>query len=445
MKSMRLNNPQDAQIKVKEHLQMYPALRAVTVCFSDLEGRLHMLDYDKEFLIKSSENLTFDGSSIRGFTNQNESDLRLHIDWAASYVFPDKHFPNKMLIFGEVCDKDNKPYEADIRSQLKLYLAELRKKELIVNVAAEIEGFLFNGERAEQLYHETGNFEFCTSGGYFNALPGSKLRSFIDEVAEVQRLCGFENEKDHPEVAPSQFEINWSYTEALAACDQIQLYKLICRQVAANNGCTASFLPKPVVGVNGSGMHTNISVSKGGKNLFFGGEENNLSRMAIDFINGVLNRAEELCLVMNPSVNSYRRLDPAYEAPNEIKSSAIDRGSMIRIPLGNEKSARVEVRTVSPDANPYMTLLTLLKAGLEVENPGHRPPGTLPCNIHEAMKYFEESKFIGDVLGNSVQQRYLRWKQESAFRCPQALGTSVKAAEIMFHHEVTNQMLWSQF
>src|SRR3954454_16218816 len=235
-------------------------IKAVTVLFSDLEGRLHMLDYDKKFLVKSWDNLTFDGSSIRGFTAQRESDLRLHMDWSAFYWGPSDVFgAGKVLVFGEVIDKDGTPYSADLRGVLKNYAQGLfDTKGLTLHAANEIEGFLFKGRDAERHYHETGKFEYVNTGGYYHSLPGDPLRDFIDRCAEVQRAMGFENEKDHPEVAPSQFEMNFSYSEALIAADQVQLYKLLCRQVAAQLDLTASFLPKPVTGVNGNGMHTNI-------------------------------------------------------------------------------------------------------------------------------------------------------------------------------------------
>src|SRR5689334_14173387 len=246
-------------------------IKAVTVLFSDLEGRLHMLDYDKKFLVNSYDNLTFDGSSIRGFTAQRESDLRLYIDWSAFYWAPADVFgPGKVLVFGHVIDKDGTPYTADIRGVLKGFSDGLYKtKGYTLNAANEIEGFLFNGSDAERRYHDTGKFDYVNTGGYYHSLPGDALRRFIDTTAEVQRAMGFQNEKDHPEVAPSQFEINYGYGDVVSAADQIQIYKLICRQVATNLGMTASFLPKPVVGVNGSGMHTNVSISKRGKNLFW--------------------------------------------------------------------------------------------------------------------------------------------------------------------------------
>src|SRR5258706_16263435 len=177
---------------------------------------------------------------------------------------------------------------------------------------------------------------------------------------------GFKNEKDHPEVAPSQFEMNFSYAEVVRAADNVQLYKLICRQVARNLGMTATFLPKPFMGINGSGMHTNFSLSKNGKNIFYDAKgQDGLSKLAWDFLLRILNHAPEICLVLNSSVNSYRRLDPHFEAPNQIKVSAIDRGSMIRIPVGNERTSRIEIRSVAPDANPYLVLFTILKVGME--------------------------------------------------------------------------------
>src|SRR5205085_4533329 len=339
-------------------------IKAVTVMFSDLEGRLHMLDYDKKFLIKSWDKLTFDGSSIRGFTAQRESDLRLGIDWPAFYWAPADYFgAGKVLVFGEVIDKDGTPYTADIRGVLKAYANKMFDKHgYTMNAANEIEGFIFAGVDAERRYPETGKFEYVNQGGYYHSLPGDPLRTFIDKTAEVQRAMGFQNEKDHPEVAPSQFEINYGYGEVVAAADQIQLYKLICRQVATNMGLTASFLPKPVVGVNGSGMHTNVSISKDGTNLFWDpkGEEK-LSRAGWSFVDRILTHANDICLMLNASVNAYRRLDPHFEAPNQIKASPTDRGSMVRIPIGNEKSMRVEVRSVGPDANPYMVMYSIFK------------------------------------------------------------------------------------
>ena len=427
-------------------------IKAVTVLFSDLEGRLHMLDYDKKFLVKNWDNLTFDGSSIRGFTAQRESDLRLGIDWSAFYWGPADVFgPGKILVFGDVIDKGGTPYGADIRGILKGFAEEMYKKEgYTLNAANEIEGFLFAGKDAERHYHETGKFEYVNTGGYFHSLPGDPLRVFIDTTAEVQRAMGFQNEKDHPEVAPSQFEINYSYGEVVAAADQIQLYKLICRQVATNLGMTASFLPKPVVGVNGSGMHTNVSVSKGGKNLFWDpkGEEK-LSKLGWQFVDRVLTHGNDICLLQSSSVNAYRRLDPHFEAPNQLKASAIDRGAMIRIPIGNERSMRVEVRSVAPDANPYLVMHAVFKSGLLGETAKikniRQAERYLPDNIYDALDNFRNADWTTKLLGADVKARYAELKQAAADRCPRLLGTFVKAPEVQYHHDVYNQFLWNKF
>ncbi|MEZ2345925.1 glutamine synthetase family protein [Terriglobus sp. RCC_193] len=427
-------------------------IKAVTVCFSDLEGRLHMLDYDKKFLVNSYDNLTFDGSSIRGFTAQKESDLRLGLDWNAFYWTPSDVFGSgKVLVFGEVIDKNGQPYAADLRGILKQYANhQFAEKGYTLNAANEVEGFLFEGVDAERSYHKTGSFEYVNAGGYYHSLPGDPLREFIDTTAEVQRAMGFENEKDHPEVAPSQFEINYTYGDVVSAADQIQLYKLICRQVATQMGMTASFLPKPVTGVNGSGMHTNVSITKDKKNLFFdkAGEEN-MSELAWSFIDKVLTHGNDLCLLLNSSVNAYRRLDPHFEAPNQIKASATDRGSMVRIPIGNEKSARVEVRSVGPDANPYGVLYSIFKTGLDgqvsnIENL-RQASRYLPDNIYTAIENFRGADWTTTLLGADVKDRFADLKQAAADRSPRLLGSIVKGSEVQFHHEVYNQLLWGQF
>ena len=447
-----------AQKHYVEYLKKEKRIKAVTLCFSDIEGRLHMLDYDKKFLLDSLSNLTFDGSSIRGFTPQHESDLRLEIDWASIRYMPADVFgPGKVIFFASVMNRDRTPYVSDFRGRLKAYTAELKKKEgLTAYSAGEIEGFVVDGENAEQMFDMTHGFKLISSGGYYHSLPMDTLRVFIDAAAEAHRAMGFKNEKDHPEVAPSQFEMNFSYAEVVRAADNVQLYKLVCRQVARNMGLTATFLPKPFMGINGSGMHTNFSLAKVGpagqvKNLFYDpkGEEG-LSKIAWDFIMRLLNHAPELCLVINSSVNAYRRLDPHFEAPNQIKVSAIDRGSMIRIPVGNEKTARIELRSVAPDANPYLVLYTMLKIGLEgtklAKDESKRDRlRFLPDNINDAIALCKTSKFMTEALGEESKEKFIKFKQAAADRSPKALGTTIKRGEVVYHHEVTNQLLWNNF
>ncbi len=462
IKAERLAGVTSSGMKAKllKYLDLEKGIKAVTVCFSDLEGRLHTLDYDKKHIISSEDNLTFDGSSINGFTQLSQSDLRLKIDWTSFRWVPSDLFgAGKVLVFANVCDRDGSFYTSDFRSSLLALCDEIKKtKGMTVNVAPEIEGFLFKGTKAEQIFDEAEGFELATASGYFSSLPQDTLRLFIDKFADVQRALGFQNEKDHPEVAPAQFELNFKYSLALDTADQIQLYKLLARQVAKSMGFTASFLPKPIQNLNGSGMHTNMSLAIDGKNIFYENSADfNLSETARKFITGILYHANDLCLTMNASVNSYRRLDPNYEAPNEIKFSAIDRGSMIRIPEGNECSARIEVRTVAPDVNPYLSLFTLIKAGLKAMNVSAEElkkmeakvyggkVKKLPSDIYVAMDFFKKSKFMKDVLGKENHSKYLELKEDSAHRCPKDLGSKVKAAEVLYHHEITNQLIWDDF
>ncbi|MGA7670995.1 MAG: glutamine synthetase family protein [Nitrolancea sp.] len=443
-------DPGTVQEERLKYLADEKRIKAVTVCFSDLEGRVHMLDYDKKFLLKSADNLTFDGSSVRGFTRQQESDLRLAIDWSAFYWLPSDIFaPGKVLVFGEVLERDGTPYRSDMRAKLKSYVSDLYTNHgQTIFIANEIEGILFKGRHAEQIYVETGAFDQLSTSGYYHSLPADPLRQFIDTAAEVQRAMGFQNEKDHPEVAPAQFELNYSYVEALIAADQVMLYKLICRQVADRIGMTASFLPKPVTGVNGNGMHTNMSISTGETNIFWDNDgEEKLSPTAWNFVERILSSALDLCLILNPSVNAYRRLDPHFEAPNQIIASAIDRGAMVRVPIGNERSARIEVRSISPDANPYMVLYSLIRTGLEgpmIENIRQREE-ILPDNIYDAIRSFCSSGHAAKILGPEVRDRYAELKHNAAERCPRLLGSFIKQGEIQFHHEITNQYLWNQF
>jgi glutamine synthetase len=435
------------------YLKNEKRIKAVTIGFSDIEGRFHMLDYDKEYFLSNFDNLTFDGSSIRGFSRQAESDLRLKIDWAFFWWLPSDVFgAGKVLIMGEVFDRDGKSYEMDIRGLLKTYVGSLRKeKGYTVYAANEIEGFLLKGEDAEKNYDERVGFEIAANGGYYHSLPNDVLRVFIDRTAEAERAMGFENEKDHAEVAPSQFELNYSYSEVVNAADQIQIYKLVARQIAKNMGMTATFLPKPIVGINGSGMHTNLSIAKKGKNLFYDKKgKGGLSQFGWSVIQKILGSATDICLTLNSSVNAYRRLDPHFEAPNEIKVSEVDRGAMIRVPLFNERSARIEVRSVGPDANPYLVMYALLKVGLdgpikqERKNKRQRVK-YLPGNIQTAIQLFRQSKITTQLFSDQFKRKFIALKQTTADRSPLELGVKVKNGEVLYHHEVYNQMLWNNF
>ena len=435
-----------------KYLRDEKRIKAVTVCFTDLEGRLHMLDYDKKRLLGSDDNLTFDGSSIKGFSRQAESDLRLGIDWSSFCWLPADVFgPGKVLVFGEVQDQDGSPYVGDVRARLKALSDALNKKGMVAHVSTRSRGSSSTGA--------------TPSGGTGSSGPSSSSRPAVTTTRCRATRSASSSTATRRSSAPSgsatkrttprsrgRARMNYSHTEAVLAADQVQLYKLVARQVAAQMDLTASFLPKPVAGVNGNGMHTNMSLAKNGKNLFHDKKgQDGLSRLAWDFIQRILANGNDICLVLNSSVNSYRRLDPHFEAPNQIKVSASDRGSMIRIPIGNERSARIEVRSIAPDANPYLAIYTLVRTGLEGplggdENDGKRQRTRfLPDNIYDAIRMFKTSKFAQQVLGADVHEKFSELKLASAERCPKALGTRIKRSEIQFHHEVTNQYLWSQF
>lgn len=441
------------ETEYREYLKKESRIKAITICFSDIEGRFHMLDYDKAFFLASANDLTFDGSSIRGFSSLKESDLRLKIDWPTLRHLPADIFgPGKIIIFAFILTSDKKSHPSDFRGMLKSYSDELKNKKGIKGLfSAEVEGFVVDTIDAEENYSIHKGFKLISNGGYYHSLPLDKLKTFIDRAAEAQRAMAFQNEKDHPEVAPSQFELNFTYSDALSACDKIQLYKLTCRQVAANMGMTATFLPKPIPGINGSGMHLNFSLQKNKKNLFFDKKGKDLlSVEAWNAISRLLNHAQEISLILNSSVNAYRRLDPNFEAPNQIKVSSKDRGSMIRIPSFNDKTARIEIRSVAPDANPYLASFVILKT-INEGNKLKKVKGKrdrlsyLPGNINEAIKTFRASKFISNILDEETKLKYIQFKQAAADRSPKELGTKVKRSEIIYHHEITNQMLWNDF
>ena len=299
-------------------------------------------------------------------------------------------------------------------------------------------------------YYRTGKFEYVNTGGYYHSLPGDPLRRFIDTCAEVQRAMGFQNEKDHPEVAPSQFEINYGYGEVVAAADQIQLYKLICRQAATGMGLTASFLPKPVLGVNGNGMHTNVSISKGGKNLFWDpkGEEKMRHARLVVRRSDPDPRQRHL-----PAAQSQReRVSPPRPA---LRSAQPDQGLTDGPWLHGahpdrqreERPGRGTVRR--PGREPVSRHVLDLPGGIEGDTAKiknlRQAERYLPDNIYTAIEHFRDAKWTTDLLGADVKGRYADLKQASADRCPRLLGTIVKAPEVQYHHEVYNQFLWNKF
>ncbi len=452
-RNLKIKRGEVKQEDVREAFKKEKRIKAVTVCFSNMEGRLYMVDFAPRHLLASEDNLMIDGSSIKGFSAQESSDLRLKVDWQSFRWAPADVFgPGKVIMFANVHDQDGSPYLGDFRSNLKLLIDELRgNHELTVNIAPEVEGFLVEGEYAEQEFEEGTGLKPASKTGYDSCLPQDRLRRFIDLLAEATWAMGFENEKDHPEVAPAQFELNYQYADALYAADQIQIYKIVARQIANNMGCTATFLPKPITGINGSGMHVNLSMNKGEKNIFYDKEgEFGLSEFAHHFIDGVLFHAKETSLIDASSINAYRRYDPKFEAPNAIKVSDSDRGAMIRVPLGNEKTARIEKRTVAPDTNPYLMFFATIRAGLEsaLGTPEEQAEfrkiregeaKKLPTTLKQAVDLFGRSDFIKRILADRNRDKFLELKKQARDRSPKDLGKNVHKVEVREHHEVGDQ------
>lgn len=441
---------EELKAKYTEYLAKEKAIKAVTICFTDIEGRFQSLDYDKQYFLKSGSNLTFDGSSIRGFSEQSESDLRLIPDWSSIFWLPSDVFGSgKVVFFGTVQNRDRSAYNSDFRSRLKILCRQLKEQNIVPHIAAEVEGFVVKGINAEQTYDKAKGFDLISAGGYFHSLPLEPLKIFIDTAAEAQRAMGFQNEKDHPEVAPSQFELNFRHCEPVRACDLVQLYKLVCRQVAANMGLTATFLPKPVAGVNGSGMHLNLSVFRNGRNAYYDEKGKfRLSAEGAEAAEKLLDAAREMSLVFNSSVNAYRRLDPRYEAPNKITVSSVNRGAMIRIPSFDENSARLEIRSVAPDANPYLSVFSILMTVFHERknrNGSVSRLRLLPATIHDALRLFRQSLFMKEIMGEEAFEKYAACKQAVADRSPHDLGNIIKTGEVLFHHEITTQQLWNRF
>lgn len=453
LQAREVKDPDEAKDQYVSYLESQEGIKNVTVCFTDLEGRFHTIDYNKKFILHSLNNLTFDGSSIRGFSAQNDSDLKLVLDWTSITFLPSDVFgAGKVLVFANVFSRDLSSYESDFRNLLFEYADKLKRESQVeAFMATELEGYLVEGLDAEKHYVSASGFDFVAHGGYYHSLPTDSVREFIDRVTLALEAMGFRNEKAHPEVGPSQFEIDYSYTDVVRACDQVQLYKLLCRQVACDMGMTCTFLPKPIVGVNGNGMHTNFSLAKNGKNSFY--DKNGKDRLSKDgwqFTYNFLDKASELCLIYNSSVNAYRRLDPHFEAPNEIKVTANDRGSLVRLPFGNEKTTRIEIRAVSPDTNPYLALYAIMRTGLENKVPVPRttpqgPTKLLPSTINEAVEIFERSAFITGIIGENNKAKFLELKKTVAERSSSSLAEGrVDDSEVLYHHEITNQFLWNQ-
>ena len=398
--------------------------------FTDILGMIKNVEIPISQLEKALDNkMMFDGSSIEGFVRIEESDMYLIPDLNTWMVFPWPSGTGKVARL--ICDvslANGEPFPGDPRGNLKRILGEMEAMGFTdFNLGPEPEFFLFkldsNGEPTMELNDH---------GDYFDFAPldlGENCRR--DIVLELEAL-GFEVEASHHEAAPGQHEIDFKYADALTACDNIQTFKLVVKTIARKHGLHATFMPKPIFGVNGSGMHCNISLFKDGDNAFFDENgERKLSKTAYQFMAGVLDHVEGFTAITNPTVNSYKRLVPGYEAPCYIAWSAQNRSPLIRIPASRGLSTRIEVRSVDSVANPYLALAAILKSGLdgirrdldpgkpcdrniyemnaaELENEGIV---TLPTDLDHALLALGEDTIIQEALGSHIYANYKEAKQ----------------------------------
>lgn len=405
-------------------------VRFIRLQFTDLFGIIKNVEIPVSQLEKALDNkMMFDGSSIEGFVRIEESDMYLRPDLDTFVIFPWTAEKGKVARF--ICDiyhPDGTPFEGDPRNNLKRVLKEMEELGFTsFNLGPEPEFFLFKlNEKGEP------TLELNDQGGYFDLAPtdlGENCRR--DIVLELEEM-GFEIEASHHEVAPGQHEIDFKYQNALKACDDIQTFKLVVKTIARKHGLLATFMPKPMFGINGSGMHCNLSLFKGNENAFYDPNGDlELSDTARSFIAGVLKHAPGFTAITNPTVNSYKRLVPGYEAPCYVAWSAKNRSPLIRIPASRGLSTRIEVRSVDPSANPYLALAALLAAGLDGIKNNLKAPASvdrniyamtkeqriengitdLPATLAHALEALKSDEVIKKALGNHLFEHFVEAKE----------------------------------
>jgi glutamine synthetase len=373
-------------------------VKYIRLQFTDILGTIKNVEIPVSQLEKALDNkMMFDGSSIEGFVRIEESDMYLYPDLNTWVVFPWTAEKGKVArLICDIYNTDGTAFDGDPRINLKRILTEAKEMGFSdFNLGPEPEFFLFKlDEKGEP------TLELNDKGGYFDLAPtdlGENCRR--DIVLELEEM-GFEIEASHHEVAPGQHEIDFKYADAITACDNIQTFKLVVKTIARKHGLHATFMPKPLFGVNGSGMHCNVSLFKDGENAFYDKQgQQELSVTAMQFIAGIIKHAPSFTAVTNPTVNSYKRLVPGYEAPVYVAWSAKNRSPLIRIPASRGVGTRVEVRSVDPAANPYLALAVLLKAGLDGIKNELNAPEPIDRNIYIMTKEEREENGIVDLPG----------------------------------------------
>lgn len=398
--------------------------------FTDIFGNLKNVAVTTSQLEKVLDNkCMFDGSSIEGYARIEESDMYLYPDLDTFEIFPWRPQQGKVARF--LCDvyrPDGTPFEGDPRNILKKVVKEAEQIGYSFNVGPECEFFLFdlkeNGEPTNNSLER---------GGYFDVSPLDSGENARREMVLTLEDMGFEVESSHHEIAPAQHEIDFKYDDAVKTADNIMTFKMVVRTIAKRHGLHATFMPKPKYGINGSGMHINMSIKKDGKNIFDDPKGKlGLSEDAYYFIAGLMKHMDGITALTNPIVNSYKRLVPGYEAPVYVAWSATSRSPLIRIPSSRGTSTRVELRSPDPAANPYLALAVCLAAGLDGIKNKLTPPESvdknivtmskeelekfnikyLPANLYEAVLALEQSELIKNVLGPHTFTRYIQAKKE---------------------------------
>ena len=398
--------------------------------FTDIFGQLKNVAITASQIEKALDNqVTIDGSSIEGFLRIEESDMRLFPDLDTFTVLPWR--PEDGRVARLICDvhtPNGKPFEGDPRRVLKRALKKAEDKGYTFMVGPECEFFLFQTDEKGDPSTVTGD-----EASYFDLGPMDHGEDVRRDICLALEKMGFEIEASHHEVAPGQHEIDFKYADALKTADNIISFRRAVKLMARQNGLHATFMPKPIFGINGSGMHTNMSLFKDGRNIFFDEKDvKGLSKEAYSFIGGLLEHVRGMTAVANPLVNSYKRLVPGYEAPCYLAWSSSNRSVLIRIPAGRGSSTRLELRSPDPSCNPYLTLALCLTAGLDGIERGLEPPRetpenifamsasqreakgilSLPGSLKEALDTLRGDKLMMDALGVSVAEHYLQGKEK---------------------------------
>jgi len=405
-------------------------IKFIRLQFTDIFGMLKNVVITKSQLSKALNNeCMFDGSSIEGFVRIEESDMYLYPDLNTFAILPWQ--PNGGKIARLICDvytPDKKPFEGDPRYVLKKALKEAEKMGYTFNAGPECEFFLFHTDekgRSTTVTHD--------EAGYFDLGPVDLGENARREMCLMLEEMGFEVEASHHEVAQGQHEIDFKYGDALEMADKIMTFKLIVKTIAQRHGLHATFMPKPIFGIAGSGMHINMSLTQNGENAFYDNNDiNSLSPIAYNFIAGILKHIKGMVAITNPLVNSYKRFVPGFEAPIYIAWSARNRSPLIRVPTACGEGARVELRCPDPSANPYLALAVCISAGLDgIKNNLKCCDGideniynmtkqdrkkasieTLPTTLEDAIYELEQSSLIREVLGEHVFKNFIDAKKK---------------------------------